>query len=327
MVPVLSTTFMMANIVIAISVPLIMMIAIKRQYKADISSFVLGCAIFFIFVQGLEQALHGVILGLSPLGPTIQGNIWLYALYGGLAAGLFEETGRLYCMRFFMKNKYENPYNAVMYGAGHGGFEAVMVLGMGMFMNSVYANLINTGQTAEMMATLDPEGQASFQEVIDALVNTSPYVYLAAPVERLSAMVFHIAASVIVWTGVTKGLKWAYPLAIGLHMGLDAIAVIINGVGAPIVVTELSIIVFVAVVVWFTKKYIWDKYLAEDAESVIPKTLNYSARSGLKRSAKVEDKKDSENDSKAETTEEAKEAGNKEENKDENKDEKNNGGE
>ena len=46
----------------------------------------------------------------------------LYAVYGGLMAALFEETGRYSAMRFLVK-PMDFP-NAFMYGAGHGGVEA-----------------------------------------------------------------------------------------------------------------------------------------------------------------------------------------------------------
>ena len=56
--------------------------------------FFLGCVIFPVFAMMLEQQAHRLLLG-GLLGPVLQGNLWLYALYAGLMAGIFEECGRL----------------------------------------------------------------------------------------------------------------------------------------------------------------------------------------------------------------------------------------
>ena len=55
--------------------------------------------------------------------------IKLYALYGGLAAGLFEETGRLLAFRFILK-PHTARITALSYGIGHGGIEAFWVMGL-----------------------------------------------------------------------------------------------------------------------------------------------------------------------------------------------------
>ena len=59
----------------------------------------------------MEQLFHGLVL-FSGIGAVIQGNIWLYGLYGGLAAG--KVTGfpkyffliRLF-IRFYWEHKVE----------------------------------------------------------------------------------------------------------------------------------------------------------------------------------------------------------------------------
>jgi uncharacterized membrane protein YhfC len=88
--------------------------------------------LLFAFV--LEQIVHSIVL-TSPAGTKIQGSIWLMALYGGLMAGLFEETGRFLAFKTILRSKRNNDANALMYGAGHGGFEAMMILGITMISN------------------------------------------------------------------------------------------------------------------------------------------------------------------------------------------------
>ena len=85
--------------------------------------------LLFAFI--LESGAHRIVLSL-PAGSVIKGSIWLYALYGGFMAGLFEETGRYLAFSFALKKYRAKNVNALMYGAGHGGFEAVVVVGLTM---------------------------------------------------------------------------------------------------------------------------------------------------------------------------------------------------
>ncbi len=66
-------------------------------------------------------------------GEALTGSVILYAVYGGLMAALFEETGRYIAMRFLVK-PMDFP-NAFMYGAGHGGVEAMLLCGVASISN------------------------------------------------------------------------------------------------------------------------------------------------------------------------------------------------
>ena len=118
MVSKLSIVMIIVNMILGVLIPVVIMVSFKKKYKACIKSFLVGCATMLLFAMVLEQLVHSVILG-SAVGAVIQGNIWLYALYASLMAGLFEETGRLLTMRYVLKKEHCNTYNALMYGAGH----------------------------------------------------------------------------------------------------------------------------------------------------------------------------------------------------------------
>ena len=73
------------------------------------TTFLIGAGTFILFAFVLENLFHAlVLLVLFPNAETvIRGNIWLYGLYGGLAAGLFEETGRLLAFRFVLRRRQD----------------------------------------------------------------------------------------------------------------------------------------------------------------------------------------------------------------------------
>lgn len=83
---------MTASLLIAFGPPLGLGLFFRRR-GGRWRAFLLGAAVFLVFALVLEQRAHQLILG-GPAGGVITGDLGLYALYGGLMAGLFEETGR-----------------------------------------------------------------------------------------------------------------------------------------------------------------------------------------------------------------------------------------
>ena len=176
-------------------------------------------------------------------------------------AGLFEETGRFVTMRFLLKKEQSNDHNAIMYGIGHGGIEMAFILVIGMVNQLLYSVMINTGQTESLLAPLDASSKEVLQQAFESLVNTPPYMFLLSPVERLAAIIAQISLSVLVWIAVTRaGKKLLYVLAILLHFLLDAVAVVLSGLGISTWLIEVVIWImalafaFLAVKVWKTNR-------------------------------------------------------------------------
>lgn len=221
------------NMVIGVAIPVCLCVFFRRKFRCSLLSFFVGCGVMFLFALVLEQIVHMIVLAL-PVGKVIRNDIWLYALYGGLMAGLFEETGRFVAMKFVLKKQRENDYNALMYGAGHGGFEAFYILFFAMLNNLIYALMINFGSAESLLNSLDPANQAALREAFGTLSTASPLLFLAAPVERLAAVTLHIALSVLVWNAVKgKGKIGWYVLAVALHFAVDAVAVLTSRFGVP----------------------------------------------------------------------------------------------
>lgn len=261
MVSTLSIVFMVLNMLLGILIPVGLLLFFRKKYRATLKSFFIGCAVMLFFALILEQMVHVVVLG-SKAGTIIQNNMWLYALYGSLMAGIFEETGRFLAMRFLLKKEHGNPHNALMYGAGHGGFEAMVLLTIGMINNLIYSILINLGQTQVLLAPLDEAARGTLQAAFDTLIATPSWHFLLSPMERIGAIAAQISLSVIVWFAAA-GKKCRIPLfllAIILHGVLDAVAVIASKIGIPVLVIEL-LIWGMAVIYIFLAKQVWKKYL------------------------------------------------------------------
>ena len=260
MVSTLSIVFMVLNMLLGILIPVSLLLFFRKKYRATVKSFFIGCAVMLVFALILEQIVHFVVLG-SKAGTIIQNNMWLYALYGSLMAGIFEETGRFLAMRFLLKKEHGNPHNALMYGAGHGGFEAMVLLTIGMINNLIYSILINLGQTQVLLAPLDEATRGTLQAAFDTLIATPAWHFLLSPMERIGAIAAQISLSVIVWFAASgkKCRMSLFLLAIILHAVLDAVAVIASKIGIPVIVIEL-LIWGMAVIYMFQAKHVWKKY-------------------------------------------------------------------
>ncbi len=227
--------FMGISLIVSAAIPLLLFFYFRKVKGCDPVPFGVGCLVMLIFALVLESAVHQIVLLRSPAGDVIQNSTLLYVLYGGLMAGLFEETGRYLAFRTVLKKHWPKDNNALMYGAGHGGFEMLAVLGVSMIGNLSLAVLINTGHLDQVTAGLTGDALTQAQEMISALTSSTPAMFLAGIVERIFALVLQISLSVLVWFAAKKGKTALYPLAILIHAAVDGILVALSRTGlAPL---------------------------------------------------------------------------------------------
>ena len=258
MVPILSIVFMIAALLISIALPVLTGIYFYKRKKADVLPFFIGCAVMIVFAFTLEQSAHALILG-SGAGKTIRGSVLLTAVYGGLMAGLFEETGRFIVFKTVFKKKWNKDVNALMYGAGHGGIEALAILGIASLNNLIYSVLINTGHSGMLTGRLSGELLEQVQTAIDTLITTPSWHFLLGGVERIFAVAIQISLSVLVWFAAKRKGRWyLYPVAIGLHFLVDAGTVLLSGSGVSLLLVEAGIGAF-AVITVLIAKIVWKK--------------------------------------------------------------------
>ena len=81
--PIGTIAAIVAVIILVIAVPLGTMLFLHKRGGAW-TTFLIGAGTFILFAMILEQLFHGLVL-FSGIGAVIQGNIWLYGLYGGRA--------------------------------------------------------------------------------------------------------------------------------------------------------------------------------------------------------------------------------------------------
>ena len=241
MVPASSLILMAVNALLGFAIPVCLAVWLVRKHHARISTILIGAGTFIVFALVLESILHQLVLK-GPHGASIMDNTLRYALYGGLAAGVFEETGRFLSMKFLMKKEPTKPLPGIAYGVGHGGVEMLIIFGITMINNLVISALINSGQADAIFAKVPEEAAAQVQAQLDQLQTLGAGTLLIGLWERISALILHLGLSLLVWVAVRKGGKWLwlFPAAIALHALVDAGAVLLQ-TSAGMVTLELIV--------------------------------------------------------------------------------------
>jgi uncharacterized membrane protein YhfC len=245
MVSTLSTLSMAISMLIAIGLPIGLFLFWRKKYGLKLIPLLVGAGIFIVFALVLERVLHLVVLKPSADGSIAltQNAPLLFVLYAVLAAGVFEETGRLIAF-IFLKRRYRGVGTGLSYGIGHGGIEAILLVGLTMLSNIVLSFMINAGSTA----ILGDSPQVT--DAIESLISTDPSLFLVGGLERVAAMAVQIAFSVLVWLAVSNRKLWLYPFAIFLHALVDLPAVLAQvGILKSTLFVEAAVFVLAAVIV------------------------------------------------------------------------------
>jgi len=243
------------TLLISFGLPIGLLLYAMNKLKAKMISFWIGAATFVVFALVLEQLLH--IGMINQFGEALTGNILIKAIYGGLAAGIFEEVGRFISMKLFMK-RFLNKENAFMYGVGHGGIEAMIIVGLTTVSNLISAYMINTGLMEKSLELFDSDIKQQTIDQLSLLWTTSPVDFYMAGVERVVAITLHLSLSYIVYRAVKDGKIQLLFLSIALHAFADFVTVLVAGYATAIVV-EIVLIVIVSIIAVFVYKKFSDE--------------------------------------------------------------------
>lgn len=237
-------------------VPIGLVLLLRKKTGASVRSFFIGWLAFFLSVLVLERLFHSLVLK-TPVGTAISGNLFSYALYGGVTAGLFEELARYFAFKKFLVRELEDDSNALMYGAGHGGCELFNIYSITMLNNIILSLTLNSSGISALTQSLSSEQASQVIAQIPQLCAFGPGTLALGLLERASAMIVHISLSVLVFCAVKKPEqnRRLLLIAVELHALTDFLAVILSGL-LPIWAAEAGIAAFALFVAWFARK-VW----------------------------------------------------------------------
>lgn len=237
--------------VLAITIPVVLIVAWKMYTKRNLVPFWVGIMVFIAFSRMLEMIPHSLfLLSSNPVSKAINGNVVLYVIYAATVAALFEETGRYLAFRFVL-TKHPNKETAVTYGIGHGGIECVLVLGVTYIQYYAYGQLINSGSMDKMLSAYKDSSQSvdALNQLITNIKGVTKMTCYMADLERISAMMVQIALSILVFQAVyVAGKKYMYWVAVALHFLMDVPAALYQKGVLKLLPTEIILFVYAALV-------------------------------------------------------------------------------
>lgn len=213
-----------------------------KKHKEKFTTVLIGAAVWFVFAILLESVPKAMLFNpANPIGKAVLFNTTLATILAASLAGIFEETGRFIAFKTLLK-KRKNRETSISYGIGHGGFEAMFILVIGAIQNLVYMSLISSGELQTIIDTVAAQGVdvSSLQGISEQLASITPIYSCLGVVERISAMIFHISLSILVFYAVKKSKIILYILAILLHALFDVPAALYQfGVITNMYIVEL----------------------------------------------------------------------------------------
>jgi len=216
-----------------------------------VTSAVLAGALGFFVPQAVIRipALQGLSL-LDGFGDFVQNHFWMYALILALSAGLFETVGRLVVFKTVLKNR--TTYNsALCAGLGHGGMEAMYLVGLTYVNNLVLSFMINNGSAYDV---LTGQGLASDQanQLILTMTETSPAIFYMSGFERVFTIGFQIGLSMLLAYGITRNqtTKFFFGVLL-LHTAVDFMVIAAQNAGWSLYVVEILVAIIGVIAVAF----------------------------------------------------------------------------
>jgi len=228
--------------------------ALKNKKQGIVSAWLLGAAGFFVTQMLIRLPILTALQSQSWFAGFAQNNLFLYSFGLAFTAGLFELAGRFAVAKLMEKRLTWKRSLAA--GLGHGGIEAMLLIGMTYVNNLIYIGMINSGYYDILIAQTAGMGvDVSQLELIRAqLVGMSPSMFLLAGFERLLAMTGHLAMSVLVCYGVAhKKVGICVLMCLGIHTLIDLTAGISlalpQNIAYPIIYAILVVMAVVSVVI------------------------------------------------------------------------------
>jgi uncharacterized membrane protein YhfC len=205
--------------------PLIVAFWIYRRYGARWRFFLYGALVFTL--SQLLTRVPVVQVIQSVYAQQLQSSqtlllVWYVIL--ALTAGLFEEVGRWLGYRFLIKQ--DRTWSvSLMYGAGHGGLESMLLVGGLALLGLINVIALSTTDFSQM--NLPANQLAQIEQARQQIAALAWWTPLLGAYERFVTIFFQISLSVLVLqVFVRRSWLWL-GLAIALHALVDLAALML----------------------------------------------------------------------------------------------------
>ena len=223
-------TFLFMTILAMLVIAIISFIVLKKKWQFSIKLFLVGLIGFALPVMMIEGPINAVaVSGLA------HSSKWLTIIYGGLMAGLVEETTRYVVFKVLAKKRSLMTSDIVAYGFGHGLSEFILLGVMGLLINIIVLQAVHSGQVSQLPSLL-----------VSQVNQLTGFVVIMSLFERLVALVLQVLLTAWDFLAVTKHKLSFYFGAILLHATIDFLAgAYQQGIVRNILLIEVMLAIYV----------------------------------------------------------------------------------
>lgn len=220
------------NPLLMFALPVGLGLALARRLGLPWRLFFIGAATFIasqVVHIPLNLAIDRLVkAGVIPLPPGAY-QLLFTAVVLGLTAGLSEEIARYLVYTLWIKEA-RHWRQALMFGAGHGGIEAIITGGFALIGT---INIIALSQMDLNTLGLAADQLADVQAELAAALSYPWWYPLLGATERVFALITHVALAVLVLQAVKRRQLLWLVAAILWHAALNGVAVYMLGVLGP----------------------------------------------------------------------------------------------
>ena len=225
-------------LVIGIVIPVAVSLVYVKVKKERFTTVLIGALTFGVFAIFLESIPKAILFQIpSPISRFFLSTPWALVLAGAALAGIFEETGRFVAFKTLLRKRKQRT-TAIAHGLGHGLFEVMYLFVLTGIQMLLYGVMINTGAfdaIIEQVAAAAPDQLAQIEALPEIISSVTFATMPLALVERVGAVLFHVAMSIVGFAAANTKKIWMFPMAILLHTCLDVLA----GLGQVGVITNV----------------------------------------------------------------------------------------
>ncbi len=216
--------------------PLVLLLILSLRWRKQgiAAAWFVGAAGFFVTQMVIRIPILSLLSASDGFASFAQEHLFLYGVLLAFTAGLFELAGRFAAAKVLKKKPIFR--RALAAGLGHGGIEAIVLVGLTYVNNLIYLVMIQAGTFDALIAQTEAMGvdPSQLRAIQDTFLQTGAGLFLLAGLERLLTMVAHTAMSVLVCWGVWHNRTTPALLAcLGIHTLLDSMVMVTYVVPQP----------------------------------------------------------------------------------------------
>lgn len=215
-----------------IAMPIGLAIFLTRKFKLGWRLWWIGAATFVLSQVGhipFNWAIGRLLNQTSMVNWPRTAQLIFNAVFGGLSAGLFEESFRYGMYRWWAKEA-RSWGKGLLAGAGHGGIEAILLGALALY-SFIQLVILRNADASQLSQVVGLDKVELAQAQITAYWSASWSMSILGAVERLFAIPFHLALSLLVLQAFVRRRGWWVWLAVVFHALVNGLVVYFLGIG------------------------------------------------------------------------------------------------